>query len=56
MGCAVVPAISGGGGVGSVYWLAAKSESPWILQAPSLRLVMQLLTKLFSKLDNKCIK
>ena len=41
-----------GGGVGSVYWLAAKSESPWILQAPSLRLVMQLLTKLFSKLDN----
>ena len=61
MGCAVVPAIRGGGGgggvgVGSVYWLAAKSESPWILQAPSLRLVMQLLTKLCSKLDNKCIK
>ena len=60
MGCAVVPAIRGGGGegegVGSVYWLAAKSESPWILQAPSLRLVMQLLTKLFSKLDIKCIK
>ena len=55
MGCAVVPAIRGGG-VGSVYWLAAKSESPWILQAPSLRLVMQLLTKLFSKLDIECIK
>lgn len=46
----------GGGGGGSVYWLAAKSESPRILQAPSLRLVMQLLTKLFSKLDIKCIK
>ena len=57
MGCAVVPAIrGGGGGVGSFYWLAAKSESPWILQAPSLHLVMQLLTKLFLKLDVKCIK
>ena len=36
--------------------LAAKSESPWILQAPILHLAMQLLTKSFSKLEVKCIK
>ena len=57
MGCAVVPAIAGGGGGGeSVYWLTANSENPWILQAPNLRLAMQMLTKLFSKLDVKGIK
>ena len=44
------------GGGGSVYWLTAKSESPWTLQAPHLRLAMHLLTKLFSKLDIKFIK
>jgi len=49
LSCAVVPAMGGC----SFYRLAAKSESPWILQAPNLRLAMQLLTKLFSKLDIK---
>ena len=35
MGCAVVPAIRGGGGGGSVYWLAAKSESPGYFRHPA---------------------
>ena len=37
MGCAVVPAIrgGGGGGGGSVYWLAAKSESPGYFRHPA---------------------
>ena len=52
LGCAVMPAM----GRYSFYHLAAKSESPWILQAPILHLAMQLLTKSFSKLEVKCIK
>lgn len=52
LGCAVVPAM----GRYSFYHLAAKSESPWILQAHNLHLAMQLLTKLFSILDIECIK
>ena len=52
LGCAVMPAM----GRYSFYHLAAKSESPWILQALILHLAMQLLTKSFSKLEVKCIK